>query len=36
MAKYYEQLHIPYVFHPDDLKEENGMVFLPLYMAPLL
>ena len=36
MAKYYEQMYIPYVLHPGDLKEENGMVFLPLYMASLL
>lgn len=34
--KYKEQLHIPYVLHPNDLKEENGILFLPLYMTPLL
>lgn len=34
--KYKEQLHIPYVLHPNDLKEENGILFLPLYMTPLI
>lgn len=28
--KYKEQLHIPYVLHPNDLKEENGILFLPV------
>ena len=36
MAKYGEQLHTAYVLHPGDLKEENGIVYLPLYMTPLL
>lgn len=35
-AKYAEQLHIPYVIHPSDLKEDDGIVYLPLYMTPLL
>ena len=34
--KYKEQLHIPYVPHPNDLKEEDGILFLPLYMTPLI
>lgn len=34
--KYKEQLHIPYVLHPNDLNEENGILFLPLYMTPLI
>ena len=34
--KYKEQLHIPYVLHPNDLKEENGILFLPLYMTQLI
>lgn len=34
--KYGEQLHTPYVLHAGDLKEENGFVYLPLYMTPLL
>ena len=36
MVKYHEQLHVPYVLHPADLKEENGITYLPLYMTPLL
>ena len=35
-TKYAEQLHIPYVLHTGDFKEEDGIVFLPLYMTPLL
>lgn len=34
--KFENQLHIPYVLHTRDLKEENGILFLPLYMTPLL
>lgn len=34
--KYREQLHIPYVLHTGDRKEEDGITFLPLYMTPLL
>lgn len=34
--KFENQLHIPYVLHTSDLKEENGILFLPLYMTPLL
>lgn len=34
--KYKDQLHIPYVLHPNDLKEEDGIFFLPLYMTPLI
>lgn len=36
MEKYSQQLHIPYVLHTGDLKEENGITFLPVYMAPFL
>ncbi|MCI8645734.1 MAG: ATP-binding protein [Firmicutes bacterium] len=36
IAKYAEQTHIPYVLHTNDLKEENGILYLPLYMTPLL
>lgn len=36
IKKYKEQLDIPYVIHTEDLKEENGKVFLPVYMATLL
>lgn len=35
-AKYAEQLDTAYVLHKNDLKEENGIVYLPLYMTPLL
>lgn len=34
--KYKEQTNIPYVLHTKDLKEENGIVYLPLYMTMLL
>ena len=36
MQKFYEQLHVPYVLHTGDVKEENGIVYLPLYMTMLL
>jgi len=34
--KFAEQTHIPYVLHVGDFKEENGIVYLPLYMTMLL
>lgn len=34
--KYREQLHIPYVLHTGDWKEEDGITLLPLYMTPML
>ncbi len=34
--KYAEETNVPYVLHPNDLKEEDGILFLPLYMTPLL
>lgn len=33
IKKYGEQLHTPYVIHPADLKIEEGVVYLPLYMT---
>lgn len=36
MERYAEQIGTPYVLHTSDLKEEDGIVYLPLYMAPLL
>ena len=36
MEKYKEQLDTPYVLHTSDLKIENDIVYLPLYMASLL
>lgn len=35
-TKFAEQLHVSYVIHSQDYKEENGIVFLPIYMTPLL
>ncbi|MEE0634417.1 MAG: AAA family ATPase [Bacilli bacterium] len=34
--KYKEQLSTPYVIHTGDYKEEDGIVYLPIYMTPLL
>lgn len=34
--KYAEQTYICYVLHTSDVKEEEGIVYLPLYMASLL
>lgn len=36
MKRYKENLHIPYVLHSSDLKVEDGITYLPLYMTPLL
>lgn len=36
MGRYAEQTGTPYVLHTSDLKEEDGIAYLPLYMAPLL
>ncbi len=36
IKKYDKQLATPYVLHDKDLKIENGIVYLPLYMTPLL
>ncbi len=36
IKKYDKQLSTPYVLHDKDLKTEDGIVFLPLYMTPLL
>lgn len=35
-VKFAEQSTTPYVLHTSDVKMENGIVFLPLYMTPLL
>ena len=34
--KFAEQTHIPYVLHTGDVKEEDGVVYLPLYMAGMI
>jgi len=36
LAKYGNQLSTPYVLHDKDVKEKDGIVYLPLYMTPLL
>ena len=36
MKKYKNHLTTPYVLHSADLKSEDGILYLPLYMAPLL
>lgn len=36
IKKYAEYLTTPYVIHTADLKIENGVVYLPVYMVPLL
>ena len=35
-SKYSEQTYIPIVLHPGDLKDESGILYLPLYMGELL
>lgn len=34
--KFEEQVYTPFVLHTGDLKEEDGIAYLPLYMTPLL
>ena len=34
--KYHEYLHTPYVLHTSDLKIEDGIFYLPIYMTPFL
>ena len=36
MKLYNEQMNTPYVLHTKDLKEEEGIVYLPLYMTMFL
>lgn len=36
MAKYAPYLSTSYVLHSGDVKQEEGIVFLPIYMTPLL
>lgn len=36
MDKYGKYIATPYVLHDKDLKEEDGILYLPLYMTPLL
>ena len=34
--KFPSKIHIPYIIHCMDYKEENGYQFIPIYMTPLL
>ena len=34
--KYDDVLYTPIVLHPKDLKIEDGILYLPLYMTPLI
>ena len=34
--KYQKQLSVPYVIHYQDYREVDGVVYLPIYMVPLL
>ena len=36
IAKYGQYIATPYVLHSGGLSERNGIVYLPLYMTPLL
>lgn len=36
VKKYKEYLSTPYVIHTSDLEQKDGIVYLPLYMTPLL
>lgn len=36
LTKYSKDLSTPYVLHDKDVKVEDGIVFIPLYMTPLL
>ena len=36
IAKYGQYIATPYVLHSGDLSERKGIVYLPLYMTPLL
>ena len=36
LTKYSGYLSTPYVLHDKDLKTEDGITYLPLYMTPLL
>ncbi|MBR0177349.1 MAG: hypothetical protein IJQ11_07970 [Bacteroidales bacterium] len=34
--KFNQQLATPYVIHYQDYKEDDGIVYLPIYMTPML
>ena len=33
IKKYNEQIHTAYVIHPQDLKQEDNIIYIPLYMT---
>ena len=35
-SQFGEQLDVAYVIHTNDYKEEDGIIYLPVYMTPLL
>ena len=35
-SKFANQLHTPYVIHTSDLKAEDGIIFVPVYMVGVL
>ena len=34
--KYKDYISEPLIIHTEDLKEENGILYLPIYMTPLI
>lgn len=36
VTKFREQITTPIVLHSDDVKQQNDITYLPLYMTPLL
>lgn len=36
IQKYHDYLATPYVIHTDDVMLSDGIVYIPLYMVPLL
>ncbi len=36
MARYRQYLHDPYVIHAKDLKKDDGIIYIPYYMTPLM
>lgn len=36
LTKYADQMATPYVLHEQDIKSTEGILYLPLYMTPLL
>lgn len=34
--KFSQRLNVPYVLHPGDMEENDGIIFIPPYMTPLI